>query len=120
MGLFLLGGVTLLARVRVGERIRRARWLRAQPDGPPVERVEGTYERLEYVLSRRVRPRRPDETPREYIDAVCEGAAVEAATTVLERYEDARYAGAATPEAAATAREAFESLYRRSSKRPWL
>jgi len=119
-GLFLLGGATLLARVRVRERITRARWLRADPDGTPTERIEGAYDRVEYLLSRRFRPRRPGETPREYVDAVCEGATAEVAMTVLEGYENARYAGAVTEEDAASAREAFEELYERLSPVSWV
>jgi transglutaminase-like putative cysteine protease len=119
-GLFLLGGVTLLVRVRARERIRRARWLRADPTGTPTERVEGTYERLEYLLSRRFRPRRAGETPREYVDAVCQGATAEAARTVLERYEDARYAGTVTEADAAAARDAFDALYTRLSAVSWV
>ena len=114
-GLFLLGGVTLLARVRIRERVGRARWLYARPGGTPAERVEGVYDRLEHLLARRFRGRRPGETPREYVDDVCDGSMADAAMTILERYEDARYAGTVTEEDAATAREAFESMYRRFS-----
>jgi hypothetical protein len=114
-GLFLLGGVTLLARVRVRERISRARWLHRAPSGTPAERVEGAYERVEYLLARRFRRRRPDETPREYVDAVCEGATADAAVAVLERYEDARYAGTVTEADAAAAVAGFEALYDRLS-----
>jgi transglutaminase-like putative cysteine protease len=114
-GLFLLGGVTLLARVRVRERVGRARWLYAPPGGTPAEQINGVYDRLEHLLARRFRPRRPGETPREYVDDVCDGSRTEAAMTILERYEDARYAGTVTEEDATTAKEAFESMYRRFS-----
>jgi transglutaminase-like putative cysteine protease len=114
-GLFLLGGVTLLARVRIRERVRRARWLYARPRGTPAERIEGVYDRLEYLLSRRFRSRRSGETPREYVDDVCDDSMAEAATTILDRYEDARYAGTVTEADAATTRKAFESMYRRFS-----
>jgi len=120
MGLFLLGGVTLLARVRVRERLRRAQWLRTMPDGPPAERVEGAYDRVEHLLSRHSRPRRPGETPREYVAAVCDGALAEAAMAVLDHYEDARYAGTVTEEDAAAAWQSFEAVYDRLSAVSWV
>jgi hypothetical protein len=78
------------------------------------------YDRLEHLLSRRFRARRPGETPREYVDAVCNGSTAAGAMTILERYEDARYAGTVTEEDAAAAREAFGSMYRRFSAVWWV
>jgi HEPN domain-containing protein len=78
------------------------------------------YDRLEYLLSRRFRSRYPGETPREYVDAVSDESMAEATTTILDRYEDARYAGTVTEADAAAAREAFESIYRRFSAVWWI
>ncbi len=70
-GLILLAGAATAAhRTGLFERGRRFVWLRRNPGGPPRRRVEATFARLDYLLARRYRPRRPDETPRAYLRAI--------------------------------------------------
>jgi MYXO-CTERM domain-containing protein len=93
-GLVALVGLAAGAR-RSGaaERTYRELWLRYHPDDAPATEVERAFERLEYLLEQRHRPRRPDETPREYLAAI---DADDRAVRVGDLYERARYAGSAT------------------------
>ena len=93
-GLVALAGLAAGAR-RSGaaERTYRELWLRYHPDDAPATEVERAFERLEYLLEQRHRPRRPDETPREYLAAI---DADDRAVRVGDLYERARYAGSAT------------------------
>ncbi|MDY6765311.1 MAG: transglutaminase domain-containing protein [Halobacteria archaeon] len=54
-----------------GYREARLRWQRRTDD--PERDVERAFERLEYVLEKNYRPRRPGETPREYFSWMYEG-----------------------------------------------
>ena len=88
----LLGGVLGVRRLRLVEQGYRAVRLRYQPatDSPATD-VERAFDRLELLLSRR-RPRRPGETPRQYVAAF--GSTVdERARRVVELHERASYAG---------------------------
>jgi hypothetical protein len=81
-------------------RAYRAVWLRYQPRTTPAADVERAVDRLEYVLARERRPRRPDETPRAYLAAVADD---ERARRVGEIHERAAYAGRASDDDAAEA-----------------
>ena len=68
-------------------------WLRRQPrtDDPQAD-IERAFERLEYMLGRLRRERRPGETPRQYLQYVSD----DRAKRVGELYERAVYRGDAT------------------------
>ncbi len=88
----------------------RELWLRRQPSGRPAARIDGTFARLEYVLAREYRPRRPDETPREYIEALRSRGIDDRAEGLYRLYERARYAGTAAEADAERAWELLEDL----------
>ncbi len=77
-------------RTGAAERAYRAVWLRWQPRSDPASDVERAFARLEYVLAREQRPRRPGETPRQYLAAIGADPRIE---EVYDCYERARYAG---------------------------
>jgi hypothetical protein len=89
----LLGGVLGVHRLRLVEHGYRAVRLRYQPaTESPATDVTRAFERLELLLSRRRRPRKSGETPRQYLDAV--GVPLDGpARRVLELYERAAYSG---------------------------
>ncbi|MFC7197365.1 DUF3488 and DUF4129 domain-containing transglutaminase family protein [Halosimplex aquaticum] len=93
----LLGLVVGLRRSGLTGRAYRAVWVRYQPTKDPETDAERAFERLEYVLAERHRPRRPEETPRQYLKAI---GADERATQVAYVRERARYAGEVTREEA--------------------
>ncbi|WP_435098910.1 DUF3488 and transglutaminase-like domain-containing protein [Halarchaeum sp. P4] len=104
----LLGGVYAgLRRLGVFERAYRAVWLRWLPRDDPARVVDGAYERVEYLLGRRYRPRRNGETVREYLSAL---DAPEEARRVAELRERARYRGEVTAEDADAAAEGLRAL----------
>ncbi|MFD1587900.1 DUF3488 and DUF4129 domain-containing transglutaminase family protein [Halorientalis brevis] len=84
-------------RTGAAERAYRAVWLRWQPRSDPASDVERAFARLEYVLAREHRPRRPGETPRQYLAAIGADPRVE---QVYDCYERARYAGETTEQVA--------------------
>jgi len=88
-------------------RAYRAAWLRRRPKGGPESVVTGAYERVEYLLARRERPRRRTETVREYLDAV---DADDAARRVARLRERALYGDAPGKEEAAEAWRLLGSL----------
>lgn len=94
LALIVVAGLAAGAR-RTGaaEQAYRAVWLRWQPRSDPVTDVERAFARLEYVLAQEHRPRRPGETPRQYLAAVGADPRVE---QVYDCYERARYAGETT------------------------
>jgi len=93
----LVGAVVALRRTGVTGRLYRAVWLRYQPTKDPVTDAERAFDRLEYVLAERHRPRRPEETPRQYLAAI---GADERAAQVAAVRERAKYAGRVTREEA--------------------
>ena len=109
-GLVALAGLAAGAR-RSGaaERTYRELWLRHRPDDAPAAEIEHAFERLEYLLERRHRPRRPGETPRRYLAVV---GADDRAVRVGELFERARYAGSATRAEADEAAELVADLVR--------
>lgn len=92
-GLLLLFGIVAGAHhVGATTRTYRALWLRVpfrrrDPDADALR----AYARLEYLLERRYRARRPGETPRAYLDALSLRGVDERTAVVREAYERARY-----------------------------
>jgi transglutaminase-like putative cysteine protease len=88
----LVGAVAGARRTGVTERAYRTLWLRYQgkrrePDADVVR----AYERLEYLLGRRYRARRPGETVRAYTDALSRVGLDDRAARVAHLYEQAQY-----------------------------
>jgi transglutaminase-like putative cysteine protease len=76
------------------ERAYRAIWLRWQRGRrDPETDVERAFRRLEYLLGREYRERRPEETAREYLDALSNVGLDDRAHRVGRLYERAAYAG---------------------------
>jgi len=95
-----LGALVIVGLLAAGrrsgalERLRRAVWLRWQPREDPETDVARAFERLEHLLGREYRQRRPGETPREYLAALNERADLDdRADRVGAIYERVRYAG---------------------------
>lgn len=94
----LLGSIVLLGigavvrRSGVSGRAYREVWLRRQPRIDPENDIERAFERLEYLLTREHRPRRPGETRKQYVRSVGD----DSAQRIEEIYERAVYAGEAT------------------------
>jgi hypothetical protein len=107
-GAILIAGFGMAVhRTGAATRGYRALWLRRRPMGPPDEQIHGAFGRLEYLLGKWYRPRRPDETPREYVESLRARGIDERAVSLYELYEQARYAGSA---AEADADRAWELL----------
>ena len=107
----LVGAAAAARRTGVTARAYREVWLRYQPRTDPKRDVERAFERLEYVAALRGRPRRPGETPRQFLEDVVDRRA----NRLGELYERARYAGEVTE---AEADEAVELADRLVSDRP--
>jgi len=105
LGLWSLLGVGIAAIARrsgVAAGLYRAVWLRWQPRTDDHRAaVEGAFDRVEYVLGRTRRARRPGETVREYLADVDPD---ERAARVARLRERARYAGQVSDDDAAEAR----------------
>ncbi|WP_245626033.1 transglutaminase TgpA family protein [Haloparvum sedimenti] len=92
-GLLLLFGVVAGAHhVGATSRAYRALWLRfpfrrRDPDSDALR----AYARLEYLLERRYRARRPGETPRAYLSALELRGVDERTAVIRDAYERARY-----------------------------
>jgi len=102
----LAGAVAGLRRTGVADRVYRSVWLRHLRRSDPQTDIEGSYDRLMYLLERRHRPRREGETVRQYLDAV---DASSDARRLAELRERAHYGGVVTGE---MADEAIELLDR--------
>jgi hypothetical protein len=74
--------------------------------------LEATFDRLDYLLGRRFRPRRPAETPRSYLDAIRTrvGPAEGRLEQLFAMYERAHYAGRSTGAEADRAWRLFDDL----------
>ena len=107
----LVGAAAAARRSGLTTRAYREVWLRYQPRTDPKRDVERAFERLEYVAARRGRPRRPGETPRQFLEDVMDRRA----GRLGELYERAHYAGDVT---AAEADEAVELADALVSDRP--
>ena len=114
--------VGLVAGAHRTDATRRARRVlgcywhgrRGDPDRDAVR----AYRRLERLLAREHRPRRPGESARGYLEALADGADADAlasdprARVVLERYERAVYGGGVDRETADEAVAAVDALAR--------
>ena len=96
-GIAIFGLIVGIRRLGLARRAYREIWLRYQPRADPATDAERAFDRLEYLLERRYRPRRPGETPRQYLADI---GADERARTVATIWERARYAGQVSPEEA--------------------
>ncbi|WP_247005960.1 transglutaminase TgpA family protein [Halorientalis litorea] len=114
LGAVVLAGLVAGAR-RTGltDRAYRALWLRYQPRADPATDIERAFARLETVLASEHRPRRPGETPRQYVAAIDADETVQA---VYEARERARYAGEVSR---STADEAVETVDAIVAERGW-
>lgn len=108
-------GLTLGAyRVGLLERAYRSVTVRRQqPTDSPETDVRRAFERLEFLLAKRFRERRPDETPRAYLTAFeAAGGDVDAdARRVVHLYERIRYSGRPTREEAMEAIRLVDKLF---------
>ncbi|MEF8791486.1 MAG: transglutaminaseTgpA domain-containing protein [Haloarculaceae archaeon] len=101
-----VGAAAAARRTGLTERAYREVWLRYQPRTDPKRDVERAFERLEYVAAQRGRPRRPGETPRQFLADVRDRRA----DRLGELYERARYAGEVTEAEADEAVELADGL----------
>jgi transglutaminase-like putative cysteine protease len=91
-----IAGLLGVGRLGLAERGYRSLWLRWQPStDSPRDDVERAFERLEYLLGRRHRPRATGETPRQYLAAL-DVPVDRRARRVVELHERARYADGVT------------------------
>ena len=111
-GALLLFGVAVAIRHRGWDRrAYRAVWLRVPVRrGDPEADVQRAFARLEYLLGRRYRPRRPTETPRTYLTAMRLRGADERIEAVYDAYERSRYAGTVSRADADDAIDTVEDL----------
>ncbi|PSQ04663.1 transglutaminase [Halobacteriales archaeon QS_6_71_20] len=109
----LLGVVAGARRLGVVDRARRAlRLLRQSRVDPGTDALEA-FRRLEYLAAVVHRPRRPGETPRQFVEALAADRFGDDARRVAEAYERARYGGGVDEREAAAAVEAVDRLVRR-------
>ncbi|WP_233203840.1 transglutaminase TgpA family protein [Halegenticoccus soli] len=109
----LVGLVAGARRVDAAERAYRFFWLRHQRRRETPERdVERAYARLERLLEKRYRPRKPGETPRAYLRALSNVGLDPRAERVGRAYERARYGRGVTREEAETAIDDVDALVR--------
>jgi len=114
LGLVVLGGVVAGAhRSGAVERTYRTLWLRRQRRRDALTDAERAFSRLEYLLSRQYRERRPGETSRAYLAAI---GADERARRVGEINERARYAGQVSDDEAAEAISLVDELVAERSR----
>ncbi|AUX08484.1 transglutaminase-like enzyme, predicted cysteine protease [Halalkaliarchaeum desulfuricum] len=111
-GALLLFGFAVAIRQRGWDRrAYRAVWLRypgrRRDPGSDVQRA---FARLEYLLGRRYRPRRPTETPRTYLTAMQLRGADERIEDVYDAYERAQYSGEVSRADADAAIETVDDL----------
>jgi transglutaminase-like putative cysteine protease len=116
LGVIVLGGVLAsVHRSDVSKRVYRALWLQRQRSRDPISDVEGAFARLEYLLAREHRNRRPGETPRAYLAAIDAGERVRRVGTIYER---ARYAGGISEAEATEATDIVADLVAERSRLP--
>ena len=85
---------------------------RRDPDTDAVR----AYRRLDVLLERRYRPRRPGETPRAYLRAVADGRFAEAEVRrIVERYERAQYGDGVSADEAEMSVATVDRLVRSST-----
>ena len=108
--LALLGTAIGVRRSELGRRAYRTAWLYYQPRSEPTADVERAFQRLMYHLGREhYRSRHPDETVRQYLDAIDADKRVREVAEIRER---ARYAGQIDDEAADRAVSIVDDIVR--------
>jgi len=116
-GLVALVGAVAGAR-RLGATdgpVRLARMWYQGPRGVPRADVERAWRRLEHLLARRYRPRRPGETPRAYMAELQRDGLRGRALDVARAYERAHYGRGVSREEADEAVSAVDALVREST-----
>ena len=109
-GVVLVGVAAVVRRTGAGRRARRAVWLRRRgPRRDPDADAVRAFERLEHLLERQTRPRRPGETPRAYVRAVTSD---KRACRAVTAYERARYGPGVDRATADAATDAVGELVR--------
>ena len=112
----LVGAVAGAHRVGYTDRVYRSARMHFQGRrSTPEADAERAYERLELLLMKRYRPRRPNETPRQYIDALSTVGLDVRAREVANAYERARFAGEVSRARADDAVDAVDELVREST-----
>ncbi|SDN01246.1 Transglutaminase-like enzyme, putative cysteine protease [Halogranum gelatinilyticum] len=114
VGLALMVGLAAGAR-RTGVTGRASRFVWMVHQGArqdPVADTERAFRRLEYLLEREYRPRRPRETPRAYLRALSKVGADERIQTVGAVYEKAHYGTGVSAEEADRAVALVDELVR--------
>jgi len=109
----LLGAAAAVRRTGVGAeayQLARIQWQGARTS--PRADAERAFERLEALLSRRHRERRPGETRRKYLERLSYRGLDERAHRVGELYQRARYGGGITDEEADEAVELVDRMVR--------
>ena len=95
IGIYLLVAIGVAAGARrMGLTDHPRRWVAMRWQGgrnDPAATVRRAYRRLELGLEAEYRPRRPGETPRQYVDRMIDRGGDPRARTVVRRYEQARY-----------------------------
>ncbi|WP_321167861.1 DUF3488 and transglutaminase-like domain-containing protein [Halobaculum saliterrae] len=108
----LVGLVAGARRFGLTDRVRRTVWLLHQSRADPNTDAERAFRRLEYLASIVYRPRRPGETPRQYVEALAGERFGDRARAVADAYERARYGGGVDEAEARRAVEAVDDLIR--------
>jgi transglutaminase-like putative cysteine protease len=113
VGLVAVVGLAAVAR-RVGFTAALSRELRLRyqrSTGDPAADVERAFDRLERLLERRYRPRRPAETPRSYIAAIGRGHGLDGRVErVADIHERSRYGAGVSAAEAETAVDLVDEL----------
>jgi len=109
----LVGVVAGARRFGVLARGRRALRLLRQSRVDPGTDAREAFRRLEYLAAVVHRPRRPGETPRQFVEALSADRFGDDARRVAEAYERARYGGGVDEREAGAAVEAVDRLVRR-------
>jgi transglutaminase-like putative cysteine protease len=115
LGLALVAFVGLVAgarRVGLTAWAYRGLWFRYQRTTDDTERdVERAFDRLEHLLERRYRPRRPTETRRAYVAALTRGHGLDPRVErVVDAYERSRYGPGVSPTEAATVVDLVDAM----------
>ncbi|WP_348607227.1 DUF3488 and transglutaminase-like domain-containing protein [Halobaculum rarum] len=108
----LVGLVAGARRFGLTGRVRRTVWLLHQSSADPNTDAERAFRRLEYLASIVYRPRRPGETPRQYVEALSRERFGDRARAVADAYEHARYGGGVDEAEARRAIETVDDLIR--------
>lgn len=105
-----IGGIIVVHRTGLTRRVGNELWVRRSPRGTPAQRITGAFNRVEYLLRKRHRPRQLQETHRSYLDTLHADGVESEVIEIFELYEECRYAGRASASDADRAVAAYESL----------